>query len=686
MLRVLRLPWWLGPWLLSLSSFSIEDSPLSDRDLVLSRYRAVLLAKPPAESDAQLAEHIDSMLPSGRWPDIDYSDRSRAGWRPLIHLHRAKSIALRYSSPDSLLYASPRALEVVQRAVDVWIERRFTSPNWWYNEIGTPRAMRDLLVVSGEDLGEQRRLRATEILEQTRDGGTAANLLWKAEIQFHAACLTGDDEAAGRAASRIWREIRVGAKEGIQSDWSFFQHAARLQAFSYGKAFLEIAIELGWQARGTSWEMPADKRSLLSSFLLEGSQWMSRGISTVPSTMDRQFSRKDRLVWADLRQLLEYWRDVDEQQREAIGVFLARQRGEAPPLVGHRHFEVADLTVHHRPFATVFLKTLSDRTLPTETTNRENLRGKPFLACGDHYILRDGKEPEGLQPTLVWHRLPGLTIADPASEPIRRSFVGGLSDGASGLTTMDTARRLSQGEEVSCQKSWFFHGDVMVCLINELKTPSGSAPLATALEQCRSREAPLLGLPSGRSSRLEGEDPFEGPVDWVLHAGIGYLPLSGAPLRVSASYQEGTWASINSRYSEETELIREPVLRVSMRHVDGLPSGFALLLDVDEAALRALTTRPRFRVLRNDDHCQAVHFANGLVMAAFLSASELRIPGEEPIRLSVDRPCLALLSADSLHLVDPTQAGSPISIGWGEAELERTLPEGGVGIEIQRPK
>ena len=60
-------------------------------------------------------------------------------------------------------------------------------------------------------------------------------------------------------------------------------------------------MHIGWQLRGTKWQLQPEKIKILTNFILNGWQWMARGIHIIPSTIDSASSRKDQLQNADLR-------------------------------------------------------------------------------------------------------------------------------------------------------------------------------------------------------------------------------------------------------------------------------------------------------------------------------------------------------------------------------------------------
>jgi chondroitin AC lyase len=650
---------------------AVEPSVLYP-DQIIERYRTLLCSgKPPKiESVQHFADRISA---TGTWPDIDYAGRSRAGWQPAEHLSRVRLMSFALAAQEHRQEDYEKLRRAIRLALDNWFTKRYRASNWWWNEIGVPRTMRDIVVLLGNNLKDDRRNAAIEMIGQYKLAGSGANLMWSAELYLHHSCLTGNREQIARAAQRIWREIKISDSEGIQRDWSFYQHGPRLQTFHYGKSYLEVACMIGWQLRQTPWAVPKEKRAIISSYFLEGAQWMCRGTYTVPGTLDRAVSRKGSLRKADLRHLLRLWREVDPKHREEFDALIARQEGDGPPLVGYRHFPQADFTAYHRPTASVFLKTVSSRTLLTESINFENLKGVRYLNCGDHYILRDGREYRDLQPVWQWEHLPGLTTLQGDLKQQRMPFVGGVGNGRSGLTAMDYTRCGSDGAVLSIRKTWFFHDDLVICLIGGTKGGKLSGNIVSSMEQCWLRGSVTARIGTEKVMEIETGSHYFDNAHWLLHNNIGYVPLNQAGLKVFLGERAGTWHSINRRY--EKDKVREPVFQILLDHEKAPKSqGWLVVLSATGQELDAIVNKPIWKIIQNDRDCQSIRFTDGLQMASFYG------PGSAGIReaeVTVDQPCLAMWSEDRLWLCDPTMKGRDISVSWKQRKYAVRLPEEG---------
>lgn len=152
--------------------------------------------------------------------------------------------------------------------------------------------------------------------------------------------------------------------------------------------------------------------------------------------------------------LLDSIASTNRSRAAEFAAFSDRLVGRLPASRQHTHFYDSDYTAHHRPEYSVFVHALSSRTEPTECVNEENKKGR-MMADGTTTVYSSGEQYTGVFPFLNWTLLPGTTeVQNPEQDgessaaecanirqgDIRKRFVGGLSDGDVGVTTMDFAR------------------------------------------------------------------------------------------------------------------------------------------------------------------------------------------------------------------------------------------------------
>lgn len=646
-------------------------------DTVLNRYRAFLFQREQPTDPRALMESLE---PSGQWPDIDYHNRQRANWLLLDHLRRIHQLALAWAAPASPWHHQARVRSALQLALRHWLDHRYQNPNWWHNEIGVPREMRDILILMGDSLSAEDRAGTLAVLGQYRLAGTGANLVWSADLGFHYGALTQDTALMRICIDTIASEIKITRADGIQPDFSFHQHGARLQMYQYGAAFLHENVRLAWECRDTPWALDSARVSLLTRLVLDGWRWMARGINTVPGTMDRSASRMNALRSADLRGFLPFLAALQPRQEQAFSAMARWQDGVGTPLQGFHYFPYSDFAAYHTRHFSFLLKMMSSRTLPAESINSENLKGQ-LMNCGDGYLIRDGNEYFNLMPVWDWAALPGLTAFAGARQMLRRDFVGSVGNGQQGMSAMDyVLRSADSSRELRAHKVWIYHGNTVLCLI---AAPEGEAfpqGAYTAMDQCRWRGTVSAGLRGGPRRLEPGLHTLNG-LQWLYHADVAYIPLKTRPVRLVFGLASGSWRSINASLPDRT--LSDKVFKPLLLHDGDSSAGYALAFVPSAAAAAQLAGDPPWTLLRNDSHCQAVCFAGETGMAAFFTPGHLALPGRG--RLAVDRPCLVMWVGRQLYLSDPAHQGGSIRVKIGKTAGTWSLPVDGSTISVRLP-
>lgn len=646
----------------------------SQSDTILSRYRRYLLATAnPAENAGQLVATLNS---NGQWNDIDYQSKERGNWRPLSHMKRMRDLALAWASQRSAYYQQPAVLQTISKALGHWLQQRYQCPNWWHNEIGVPQQMRDILVLLPSGFTEPERKGALEVLAQYQNNTnlTGANLAWSADLGLHYGALTGNPDLIRKFRDLVVQEIKITTADGVQPDYSFHQHDKRLQMYQYGEAFLTENIRLAWELRGTALAFPEEKLKLLTDFVLQGWQWMARGIHTVPGTMDRSASRMNALHHADIRSLLPYIIDLVPGKKEELLRLLAHQNGKGA-LNGFRSFPYSDFTAYQHDDFSFFVKTLSTRTLATESINSENLKGR-LLNSGDAYFIRDGEEYFNLMPAWNWNLLPGITSFAGADHLVRKPFSGSVGDGWQGFASMDYVLADKSGAAfLTAKKTWFCQEKTVVCLIADLRG-EGVDTAYTAMDQSRWR-GPVTA--NKKNNQLEEGNHVVDRLEWVHHRSFVYAPLGKASAEVRLQTVAAKWTSIN--LSESDEPLKEKTFLPLLVH-KGLSKpqsfGYVTAFAKTPAEAERLVRKSKVTIIRNDSLCQAVSFPDGTAMFAFFGPASVEF---QKSRLSVDKPCLLLLKNDRLFASDPLQANASVNIQLNNKRLQVQLPEHGFATE-----
>jgi chondroitin AC lyase len=409
------------------------------------------------------AQWMQSLRADGSWGDIDYADQTPGPWKTSEHLNRLLVLAKAYSTPSQKLYRDSGLLARILAAFDFWLAHDFQNPNWWHNRIGVPMLISYTMILIEARLSPQQIQRGCAILRRsTFEGAAGANLTWLANNQLICGCLDRTSALVGTALGRAFDEIRIvePGQEGIQADLSFHQHEAVLYSGGYGLALTSDAARFVACAHGTRFAAPTERFDLLMRFLLDGQQWMMRGIMFDYSTVGREITRPGKDGRAILRAVSDLARLAGPRQAELVA-FAARMAGDpgAPSLAGNRHFRLSDYMIHQRRGYAMSVRMYSKRTFNTDGYINDEGRQTHHVADGATYIFRTGEEYRDIFPVWDWRRVPGITCEqhpqplDPARLHTRGAtgFAGGVSDGMYGVAAMDLRR-----EELSARKAWFF--------------------------------------------------------------------------------------------------------------------------------------------------------------------------------------------------------------------------------------
>ncbi|WP_121356474.1 polysaccharide lyase family 8 super-sandwich domain-containing protein [Flavisolibacter nicotianae] len=659
-------------------STSVFSRSEPEMDSILSNYRLYLFRSVNLRVlDSAVAVYVAHYSPAKQWTEVNYNDTSSASWQVMGHLGRVETLAYAWADPASAFYQNASLWAVLSQSLDHWLEKRYQNRNWWHNEIGVPRSMRNILVLTRDHLSSEQFHRAMEVFAQHKVKGTGANMIWSADLGMHFGLLNHDEDLVAKTSQLIAREIKVSTDEGIQPDYSFHQHEARLQTHSYGSSFLSEAVRIAWELRNSKWAFEQEKIRILTDFVLKGWQWMARGIYVVPGTIDRSATRINALTYADLRSLLPYLRELDPQHKPQFDAIAGQQNGTGPFLRGFRYYPYSDFAAYQQNDFSVFVKTISDRTLPSESIISENLKGR-LLNNGDTYLVRNGTEYFNLLPVWDWNFLPGITNAGSDLTIVRNSFAGSVTDGRTGATAMVYGLE-GAGKTLAAHKFWASDQNLTVCLVAGLTGQNITDSIFTALDQCR-WQGPVMTNHRRFDGRQGGR--FLLPdTRWIYHAQFAYIPLRPSTIKLELEKRTGTWSAINQ--SIVAPPVQDSVFLPLLYHSPSEPAtGYVLASCTSADAVKSLVAHPTWKVLANTGHCQAVVFQNKNVMAAFYANATLQV--DRATWLTVDKPCLVQLVGNSLFVSDPLHKGEVLHMALNQKKYTVTLKADGTTTALTK--
>lgn len=684
----------LAVCVLSAGSVPARDSSILRTQLIEWHTRRV-----PAPQTVE--RYVHAQKSDGSWPDIDYADTDRGGWKTYGHLGRMLEMAGAYRAAGHPMAGDSSLREAVVAALDHWVGKDYVNLNWWYPQIGVPDTLAPILVLMGDTVPPELRDRAVrQVLGRSEMGMTGQNKVWLAGIAFMKALLLDDSDTMAGARDQIFEELRVTTEEGIQPDYSFHQHGPQLQWGNYGAAFGADMIKWAAIFRHTDYALTPEQLDLLGWYLLEGPAWTLWNGRMDISGCGRQIFRdcqagKGRSTIRQLDRMAEIDPARANLYRDAV---LATQQGGANTLVGHKHYWRSDMSVHRRPSWYASVKMCSTRVIGAETCNSENMLGL-HLADGVTYFQRTGREYEDLFPVWDWRRLPGTTcrqdqgtlVPTPAQCRGRSDFAGGVSDGRRGVAAMEYLR-----DGLSACKAWFFLDHAVVCLGAGI-TCEATERVLTSVNQCAAN-GPVTVSVDRDMKRLSHGQSATGSLEWVHHDGMGYVFLAPGETTAGVATQSGTWYDVHHR--ESTQNVERDVFNLWIDHgakPNGAQYAYAVYPDVSVDAMTALLETPSVHIVGQSSEVAAIvsHDGHGcLLQAVFFESGQLTWGGGRT--LAVDAPSLVMLDETGplpcLYVCDPTQKRKALRVrlsGLFDAKgatLDRTarqteivvsLPEGG---------
>jgi chondroitin AC lyase len=344
--------------------------------------------------------------------------------------------------------------------------------------------------------------------------------------------------------------------------------------------------------------------------------------------------------------------EVDSQHKSLYLDFVTRNSdGGANNLIGNKHFWRSDMMVHRAKNWYASVRMCSNRTVGGESSNSENLRGY-FAADGVLLPYVTGREYESIFPVWDWRRLPGLTClqaGDPPAMPRRlqgtTDFVGGVSDGKTGVSALDFDR-----DGVAAHKSWFFLEDAIVCMGAGIRS-NEAHPVVTSINQCR----------------LQG-DVKEGP-NWYWHDSIGYHVPSKQKVKCERGPQSGSWSQLtDAQWDGVADEVEMDVFSLWIEHgtqPQNESYSYAIHPGITADEMASKAKEEKITILKNTQDTQALYdTTKKRHMIAFWKAGGIKLNNNKALK--TDSPCLVMLEemgdAPLLRITEPTQKLEAINI------------------------
>ena len=637
----------------------------------------------PADPD-EVEKLLTDLDEKGSWNNIDYTSKQRGAWEPRQHLTNLLSIAKAYQTKGTRFYHKNKVSEEIHLALNYWLENDFQCPNWWYPVIGVPMVLNPIMILMEAELSEEQIQLGLKILNRCEIGKTGQNKVWQSGNVLLASLLIQDIEMVQKASKSIQEELVVSLGEGVQPDWSYHQHGPQLQFGNYGLAYVGDMIKWITILRNTPFQFDENKVSILRNYLLEGQQWVTWKNQMDISACGRQLFIDSPVTKAN--SLSKSIKRMETLDPDFVDDYL--KANQYQNLSGNKHFWRSDIQVQRTNEYYFSVKMCSERVIGAESCNSENIQGY-YMGDGATFLYQSGQEYENIFPYWDWKKIPGTTtqqddeilpVLTARGYRIESNFVGGVSDGESGIAVMDYNRN-----GLKAHKSWFMFDDKIVCLGAGISSSEG-LPVTTSINQSYLKGEAVIKTNSGEKTFGQKED-LTNP-SWILHDNTGYFFPEGSKLKLETKMVEGSWNSVARRYPDEK--ITSKIFKLWFEHgVNPNDQSYAYVLvpNADKTLMNEIEIASPFTIL-NDKERQEVVSINGLQTGiVFYKSGKSNLFGG----IEVDQPCLVLLKKQNddiqISMSDPTQQLDKIQFTInGEYNYKNGLVENGkTKITVQLP-
>ncbi|TDE38075.1 hypothetical protein E1295_34085 [Nonomuraea mesophila] len=639
------------------------------------------------------------------WPDLPLDDPRTGNFNRAYN--RMRTLALGWATPGTAMHGNREVAETAARALDFLYEHAYNEDldrrgsNWFWWEIGVPRALTDTCALLYDGLPEDRLKRWLRPLRRwcpdperrvSHPGvvETGANRAGKAMAVAMRGLLTHDARLVKRAKDAVSDLLRTtkGRGDGFYRDGSFIQHDVYPYNGSYGVDYLESVAKLiamlaqsPWEIRGIGNVYDIVDRSFVP-FVFDGLMMDCVRGRAVSRQGHRDYHAGQAVVEAVLTLLEAAPESHARRWKPLVKGWLTRNQAipydTLAPLasvakanalladpsvpVGARTtgtyvFADMDRVVHRRPMWAFAIAMSSERIGAAEAMNRENLHGwytgdgMTYLYTGDLTHWNDE-----LWPTIDPYRLPGTTVDRRKRADLRHGeprlpptpWAGGVAlDGEYGAAAM---KLVADGSSLRAKKAWFLLDDAVIALGAGI-TASDGRRVETVVENrnTHDRHPPLC--------RGGG---------WLHLSGVaGYALLDGADAKVIREKRTGRWRDIDKGATtggDKTRVTRHYTTIVVDHGVDPRKKRYAYAVLPGATVAQTAAYAGQVKILANSGAAQAIS-RDGLLAAVFWRAGTVET-ADGPLR--ADGPCTLVVRRDKdqvrLAVSDPSRTADEVKI------------------------
>ncbi|MGC3978571.1 MAG: polysaccharide lyase family 8 super-sandwich domain-containing protein [Paludibacteraceae bacterium] len=517
--------------------------------------------------DADVSALLTNLATNGSWADIDYTSTAQTSWEPVTHLDRLKKMVQAYTLNTSSYYGKAEVFSAISTALEFWYTADPRSTNWYMQQIACPQRMGVMLILmraGAQHLSSELETKLLTRMEtiggrpdQSGSQGTGANKVDIATHWVYRGCLKEDASVLSFGVEQVYYPVFITTSEGLQSDFSYFQHGQQFFTGGYGYSFVNGIARIANFTIGTQYQMPAEKLQLLTTFTRDAYLRLIRGQYFMYNVIGRGLSRPDALDASGSIEVAKRVQSLDTENSAEYTSVIKRMNGAESPSfgmsIGQKHYWRGDYSLYYSPDYNFDVRMASTRTYRNENGNGENIKGY-FLSEGAHTITVDGDEYLDIFPVWNWTRIPGITAPQKSSIPQpaqwgtygTSAFAGGVSNGKAGITVF-SLNNSEYSINTSAQKTWFMFGNEVVCLGAGIKS-TASEEINSTINQCL-HKGDIVMSANGTTTTLTTGTFTPTNIDWIYHNKVGYYFPKGGNINLSNAVGSGNWSTINTAYS-----------------------------------------------------------------------------------------------------------------------------------------
>ena len=540
----------------------------------------------------------------------------------------------------------------------VYNEQKEIVGNWWDYEIGTPRAVVDVLAYANayfnqdeinryikpidKFVADPTVIRSTTTIPVPAVGGNQTDL---SKVTILSGALKQDSARIQEGADGLLTVLNfVKEGQGFYRDGSFIDHTDVAYTGAYGNVLMDGFSQILPMIANTSFALPAEKTAILYEWIdrayfpiiLNGELMdMTRGRSISRATAESHAAaiealrgivriaqasdetQKRHLLSAVKGRIAEDTFYIPYQNLKSytdISLFEKLLNDDTIPAVKPEtflhSFHNMDKFVYNNAenhFA-IALSMYSDRTQNYEDMNNENRHGW-YTSDGMVYLYNNDLThySEGYWPTVDPYKMPGTTELVTAREDgsgqvnLPSSFVGASKfDEKNAAVAMDFT---NYNEELSARKAWFIFGDKIVMLTTNIQNKSSDASVTTIENRKLVPDKNTKIYVNGEE--ISADKVTNDAVDTFYletvdpNQRIGYAFLTPLSLDIEKQTRTHSWSEIN--YGQPSDPVTNTfVTATHTTQQNGENLAYVLVPNQDQEALNVAKDTVKVVVQNND--------------------------------------------------------------------------------------